>query len=159
MSRSRRISSMRMMRRCRLSRAYSTFTLTFSSMINNSQIICNHSNRMLNQVSNNHQMVNLKAKFLSLIIQDKESKIFLMDCSEETCRLLCKCSILSKPKLMGSSHRNQTQCLEVPTIYSIFSECLHPQVKASPSQLSIFSEATRSPFLVEPSWSKTSLIK
>jgi len=150
---------MRMMRRCHLSRAYSTFTLTFSSMINNRQIICNHSNRMLNQVSSNHQMVNRKGKFLSLIIQDKESKTYSMDYSEVTCLLLCRCSILSKPKQMGSNSLNQTQCLEVPTIYSIFLECLLHQVKASPSQLSIFLEATRSPYLEEPSWSKISLIK
>ena len=150
---------MRMMRRSRLSRAFSIFTLTFSSMINNSQIICNHSNRMLNQVSSNHQMVNRKGNLLNLIIQDMVSKIYSMDCSEETCRLLCKCLILSNPKQTGSNSHNQTQCLEVPTIYSIFSECLHPQAKARPSQLSIYSEATRSPFLVEPSLSKTSLIK
>jgi hypothetical protein len=150
---------MRMMRRCHLLRAYSIFTLTFSSMINNSQIICNHSNRMLNQLSSNHLMLNRKGNLLNLIIQDKESKTYSMDCSEETCHFLCKCSILSKPKQMGSNRLSQTQCLEVLTIYSIFSECLHPQVKASPSQLSIYSEVTRSPYLEEPSWSKISLIK
>jgi hypothetical protein len=96
---------------------------------------------------------------LTLIIQDKESKIFSMDYSEEICHLLFRFSILSNPNQMGSSHLSQTQCLEVLTIFSIFSESLLPQVKANPSQLSIFLVGTRSPYLEEPSWSKISLIK
>ena len=150
---------MRMMIWCHPSRAYNTFMLTFSSTINNSQIVSNKHNRTLNQVSSNNLMVNRMGNLLTLIIQDKESKIFSMDYSEEICHLLFRFSILSKLKQMGSSHLRQTQCLEVLTIFSIFSESLLPQVKANPSQLSIFSVATRSPYLEEPSWSKIYLIK
>jgi hypothetical protein len=104
-------------------------------------------------------MVNHMGNLLTLIIQDKESKIFSMDYSEGICHLLFRFSILSKPKQMVSSRLNRTQCLEVLTIFSIFSESLLPQVKANPSQLSIFLVGTRSLFSEEPSWSKIFLIK
>lgn len=110
---SKRISWMKMMIWCHLLRGCSTFMLTFSSMIKIRTIICNKHKRMLNQVTSKNLMVNRMGNLLTLIIQDKESKIFSMDYSEGICHLLFRSSILSKPKLMGSNRLNQTRCLEV----------------------------------------------